>query len=145
MQELKTEIIIRAKKEKVWEILTSFNQYSEWNPFIIDSKGEAIEGGKLTNTMLLNNKKQIFTPKITSLKPTAYLEWLGSLWIKGLFDGRHYFELHELSDGELKLVHGERFSGLLHRPILKMIKEETLKGFIAMNDAIKNKAENTLG
>ena len=34
MKEIKTEIIINSKPEKVWDILTNFEKHPEWNPFI---------------------------------------------------------------------------------------------------------------
>ena len=33
-KEIKTEILINATPEKVWSILTSFDNYPNWNPFI---------------------------------------------------------------------------------------------------------------
>ena len=48
MKEIKTEIIINSKPEKVWNILTNFEKYPEWNPFIksisIDSEIIGISG-----------------------------------------------------------------------------------------------------
>jgi hypothetical protein len=76
-----------------------------------------------------------------SVVPFRYFDWLGSLFIKGLFDGHHYFEIEELAPGQVKLSHGEHFSGLLGTTILKKIAEETRNNFIRMNGAIKQQAE----
>jgi len=40
MKEIKTEIIINTKPEKVWEVLTDFENYPTWNPFIQNIFGE---------------------------------------------------------------------------------------------------------
>ena len=48
---ISTEILINASKEKVWTILTDFDNYKSWNPFMINSSGQAIVGTKLVNTM----------------------------------------------------------------------------------------------
>ena len=40
MKEIKTEIIIDSKPEKVWEVLTDFENYPTWNPFIQNISGE---------------------------------------------------------------------------------------------------------
>lgn len=34
MKELFTEIEIKATPESVWQLLTDFEKYPEWNPFI---------------------------------------------------------------------------------------------------------------
>jgi hypothetical protein len=140
-KQIRTEIIINASKEKVWSILANFSNYPNWNPFIINIKGELAAGEKLTNTMLNGNKTFVFKPKVLTVVPYQYYDWLGSLFIKGLFDGHHYFEIDELSPNQIKLIHGENFSGILSTYILKKISNETRNNFIKMNQAIKSVAE----
>ena len=43
-KEIKTEILINATPEKVWTILTNFDNYPNWNPFIKSIKGEVKVG-----------------------------------------------------------------------------------------------------
>ncbi|MGB0403258.1 MAG: SRPBCC family protein [Salibacteraceae bacterium] len=141
MKNIETEIKINANPSIVWEVLTNLNSYNEWNPFIIESKGKIKLGKQITNTMLNGEKKMTFKPIVTQIKEHKRFEWLGSLWIKGLFDGRHYFELKKLNDESTLLVHGEYFSGLLSGVILNSIKQDTLNGFSRMNEALKNRVE----
>lgn len=138
---IKTEIIINAPKEKVWQILTDFPNYSTWNPFIVRIKGELTTSGRLVNTMASGNKTFVFKPKILSVVPNHYFDWLGSLFIGGLFDGHHYFEIDELSSSLVKFTQGEHFSGILSKAILKRIGDETRNNFIRMNAALKAAAE----
>jgi hypothetical protein len=138
---IKTEIVINASKEKVWNILTGFEQYPQWNPFIVSIKGELAKGKTLTNTLLNGKKTMVFRPKVLSVVPYQYFDWLGSLFIKGIFDGHHYFELEELSPCQVKLTHGEHFSGLLSSSLLKKIGDDTRNNFIRMNGALKTLAE----
>jgi uncharacterized protein YndB with AHSA1/START domain len=42
-KEIKTEILINASPDKVWAILTDFDNYPSWNPFITSLKGEVKE------------------------------------------------------------------------------------------------------
>ena len=44
MKEIKTEIIINSKPEKVWSILTDFKNQPNWNPFISNISGEKFSG-----------------------------------------------------------------------------------------------------
>jgi hypothetical protein len=83
----------------------------------------------------------VFSPTVLSVVPYQYFDWLGSLFVKGLFDGHHYFEIDELAPNQVKLIHGEHFSGLLSGYILKKIGEDTRTNFIRMNTALKSRAE----
>lgn len=47
MRELRREIEIEASPQRVWEILTDFPAYAEWNPFIPRVIGEPKVGARL--------------------------------------------------------------------------------------------------
>ena len=138
--ELKTETIIDAPKEKVWEVLTDTQNYPNWNPFIISVEGEMKQGSKITNVMVNNKKETVFTPIITMYKENEALEWLGS-GLGGMFKGRHYFKLEEIDNDKTRLLHGETFSGLLSGLIMQMIGEDTQANFENMNSALKGVCE----
>jgi len=138
---IRTEIIINASKEKVWSILADLEAYPTWNPFIVQSIGKLQPNTKLKNRLQNGAKTIVFTPKVLSVIPNRYFDWLGVLWIKGLFDGHHYFEIEELSSNQVNLIHGENFSGILSSIILKQIGEDTRNNFVQMNQALKARAE----
>lgn len=138
---ISTEILINASKEKVWNILTDFGNYKNWNPFMINSSGQAVVGTKLVNTMKNKDKQMKFKPTILSVKQYEYFDWLGSLYFKGLFDGHHFFKLEDWGNGQMKLTQGEYFSGILSGMILKSIGEDTKNNFVKMNNALKEYAE----
>lgn len=138
--ELKTEVVIDAPKEKVWEVLTETKKYSNWNPFIISVEGEIKLGSKITNIMVHENKETVFTPIITVFDENETFEWLGS-GLGGMFKGRHYFKLEALDNGQTKMLHGEKFSGLLSGLIMQMIGKDTHANFENMNRALKVECE----
>ena len=43
-----------------------------------------------------------FKPRVTVVEPGRRLEWLGTMGIPGLFDGRHSFTLTPLADGRTR-------------------------------------------
>jgi uncharacterized protein YndB with AHSA1/START domain len=47
MKELRSEIEIQASEERVWQLLTDFASFPQWNPFIRRASGEAKAGSRL--------------------------------------------------------------------------------------------------
>jgi hypothetical protein len=142
MTNFETRIVINASKSKVWNVLMDHAAYGNWNPFITELKGNANEGESIRIVLEADGQKPM------TIKPTVLVNnsekefrWLGHLFVKGLFDGEHYFQLKEVEPNITELIHGEIFTGLLVKPILKMVGESTLKGFNAMNTALKLEAE----
>jgi hypothetical protein len=141
METIHTDIEIEATPEQVWAVLSDFSSYPEWNPYITSIKGAPQPGTKLEVILQAKGKKpQTFKPEVTQAEPGRVFEWLGHLGFKGIFDGRHHFQL-EATDNGTHFVQREEFSGVLVWPILKMVGEATEGGFHAMNLAIKERAE----
>ena len=144
MKEIRTEIIVNASKENVWKVLTNFESYSEWNPFIVSLEGEAVAGTKLKVCIAPKGGKTMdFRPTILEAKPNEKFEWLGKTPMR-LFNGQHYFIIKEISDEQVKFIQGEYFTGWLVKPIMKKIGNSTQQGFIEMNKALKQRAERGL-
>jgi hypothetical protein len=141
--ELRTEIDIAASAERVWAVLTDFAAYPSWNPFIVALEGTLALGAPLVARMRPpgSARTMSFKPRVTALEPGKRFAWTGSLPIPGLFGGEHGFELIALPSGQVKLLHGERFRGLLVPLARKTLDGGTRAGFEAMNAALKARAE----
>ena len=138
-----TEITIEATPEDVWNVLTDLDSYDEWNLFITSSAGRVVVGEQLTNRMQPpGGKAMTFRPTVTVADHAKTFEWLGRLFVPGLFDGRHRFDLTEVAPGKTRLVHSEQFSGLLVRLAKKSLDTSTVQGFEAMNETLKKRVEN---
>lgn len=143
MKKLSTEIVINATADRVWTILMDFEAYPGWNPFIKSIIGTAKIGEQLKVTLQPKDKQPMqFSPQVIIHNKGKEFRWLGHLFVKGLFDGAHYFKLEPLNTNQTRLIHGEDFSGVMATPLLKMIGANTLEGFKAMNQALKTIAEN---
>ncbi len=83
-----------------------------------------------------------FTPRVLAFEKNKEFRWLGHLFIKGLFDGEHRFELTDNSDGSTTFRQSEQFGGILVPLFNKMIEVNTRNGFEAMNKKLKERAED---
>lgn len=124
-KQIHTEIIINAPLQKVWQIIIQLEDYKNWNPILIECRGIAKTGQRLKNVMRTEGSKTMsFNPIVTKVEEDQYFEWLGSLLVKGIFDGRHSFRLTEISPEQVRLVHREEFSGIASGFILKRLKNK---------------------
>lgn len=142
-KELRTEIIIRATPQKIWMILTGFNRYAEWNPFITSLSGSPVAENTISAVIKPSGGNGMaIRPKILAVIENRELRWKGHLMIPGLFDGEHIFKLIENNDGSTTFVQRELFSGILIPLFKKLIDENTRSGFEAMNLQLKLRAES---
>ncbi len=141
-KEIKTEILIYATPEKVWSILTDFDDYPNWNPFIRSVTGQVKPGSTIT-ARLKPPKASGMTikPRVIAFETNRELCWRGHLLIPGLFDGEHSFVLHDNGNNTTTLKHSEQFNGLLVPLFRKMLDVNTTNGFHQMNRKLKEMAE----
>jgi hypothetical protein len=138
--QLRTEVEIHAPPREVWRVLADFRSYPEWNPFITQISGPLTAGERLAVTLGSSEGRQWnVKPTLIVVEPERELRWLGHLWIKGLFDGEHFFSLNEV-DGKTRLVHGEDFRGILVK-FMGSVLTDAARGFVGMNQALKRRVE----
>jgi hypothetical protein len=139
--QLRTELEIEAPPERVWSVLTNFSAYHEWNPFITAIHGDMRVGERLRVTMSPPESSEAsFSPRVLVCDPPSELRWRGHLWIKGLFDGEHFFQCKPTSNGTTRFVHGEDFSGVLLKFVTGRLGQ-VARGFVYMNEALKRRVE----
>jgi hypothetical protein len=142
MHKICTDIVIDTPINEVWDILTDFDNFETWNPFITKVEGKFELSSKLEVHMQLPGTKGMeMSPVITKIEPVKEFRWLGNLWVKGIFDGEHAFRLEELENNRTRLIQCERFKGILAPLILHLIGEKTRGSFEKMNISLKNQCE----
>lgn len=142
MKIITSEIIIKSTPSQVWRVLTDFEKYPEWNPFIVSLKGQVDVGERITVTIKpVNGSVMIFKPVVLSCIKNKEICWQGNLFVKGLFDGKHSFKLINNNDGTTTFIQSEFFSGIFIPFFSNMIENKTLKGFHLMNEKLKEIVE----
>ncbi|MFV0321878.1 MAG: SRPBCC family protein [Alphaproteobacteria bacterium] len=141
-KEIYTEIIINQPMDKVWEILTDFDSYPKWNPFIVSCEGQLKKGEKFSVSIKPEGQKPMgMKPVIIHLTQGESFIWHGKMFFPCVFEGKHSFALEKISDNQTRFIQSEKFSGIFATPILKMVGKSTVKGFEAMNQALKQQCE----
>ncbi|VVB88316.1 Polyketide cyclase / dehydrase and lipid transport [uncultured archaeon] len=143
MKQLRTELEINAPAERVWQLLTDFASYPQWNPFIRRASGEPRKGAQLQVYLQPSGAKGMtFQPKVLKAEPARELRWLGHFLIPGLFDGEHIFTIEPLEAGHVRFVQREIFTGILVSLFSRWLSKDTRRGFEEMNQALKSRAEH---
>ncbi len=141
MKEIQTTITINAPSERVWEVLTDFENHPTWNPFIKAISGDKQAGGKLIVFLQPpGGSGMTFKPSILVFDEKKEFRWKGKLFVPGIFDGEHYFLLQDKGDNTTKFTHGEKFTGIL-TGFVGSVLDKTKEGFDLMNKALKAECE----
>lgn len=137
MKTITTVIDIPAAPEEVWAVLVDTAAYPAWNPFITELSGELATGQRLRVRIAPpGSRAMTFKPTVTQVESGRRVQWLGTLGVKGLFDGRHTFALEPLGERGTRLTQSEDFSGILV-PLAGSMLARTRAGFEAMNDGLR--------
>lgn len=135
------EIRIKAEPARVWQVLTDFAAYPQWNPMTPFMRGELMEGAKLKGRLGLGPAKVPFNPTLLTVRPNSELRWKGG--VPGAFIADHRFIIEQLDEQTTLLRHHETFTGAF-KPFGPFggIPDHVHAGF---NSALKVRAESSAG
>jgi hypothetical protein len=136
---VETTVDINASNDAVWDVLTDFARYEDWNPVM------RIEGTPEVGTKLVVHMTGMsFKPEVLAATPGKELRWLGKLGFRGIAAGEHFFILTPNYDGTTHLNHGERFSGALVA-LTKHDSGNNGANYEAFSQALKQRVEHLHG
>ena len=143
MKEIITRIEIRSNPEKVWKILTDFQLYEYWNPFIIRVAGFPIRGEKIEIELrTAAQKTRIYRPVMTKVDPPTELRWYGKAILPLILDGEHIFTIQENEGHNVIFTQKEIFKGLGAYLGNARMFDDIRKSFQMMNSSLKSRAES---
>ncbi len=165
MHEIVTQIDLHATGARVWAALTDFSSYRAWNPAIRSIDGTLVEGGCLR----LNLRREALRApshglaralkafafrawcamndmripvRVTKVRPGREMRWKGTLSVPNMFTGEHYFRLIDRGDGNVRLIQGERYTGLLEPAFREAMDVINRPSMNAVNCALKRCVES---
>jgi hypothetical protein len=139
MNTCENTIIIEAPLRRVWEILSDFDRYPEWNPLIGKIRGTVDEGALVLAYVC--PLKVNFPVRIISFKPMQEIIWQGRIPSASLMQGEHYYYLKDLGNNSTELIHGENFTGWLSDFMPAFLLSELQDAYEYHNQKIKVIAE----
>jgi len=139
---IKSAVDIATSAEIVWRVLTDFNAYPHWNPFLTSVYGPPVPGQHLKIQARYPRGGTVeFTARVVKSIPAAELRWRRRRLIEGIFDREQAFFIVPNGIKGVRFIQREHFSGLLVSLIMPFITDKTHKAFSMMNLALKRTAE----
>jgi len=138
----RTTFPIVASPEAVWEVLTDFERYPEWNPSLPSISGELRSGSTVSLTLAMPGRP---SPKVKGtlgdVEPGRRLTWHGNVGGDWLFAGTREFLIDAQSDGTVRFTHVEDVRGVLF-PLFRAVMGSAIqRHHDALNVALTERAE----
>ncbi len=142
MRELQTEIRIAASIDQVWQVLTDFDHWKDWNPMVNSANGNAALDSKVSITMRGPNGKDAmkYQAAVLEVSPPKSFRWRATMMSGLIFTNDRVFELREENGGTV-FINKEEFSGLMVPLFWNKMNQFVVPMLEEMNNALKNKLE----
>jgi hypothetical protein len=135
------ELVVHAPRQLVWRLLTDFDGYETWNPYITAASGSA----RTDRTIHLRLETRSQEPSevdcdVQSVVERRKLQWRCRTYLPGVLDREHGFWVLPLRPGSVRLVYHGRWEGLLV-PFVDL--DDRKSGYLRMARALKERAERS--
>lgn len=140
-EQIRTEVGINAPPSRVWEVLTDFALYPQWNPFILEVKGIVHEGATVQYRFEFPRGIRLWAKaKILKFAPEMELRWAAHFLSPSVFNGEHYFAITP-AGSTCVFHHGEIFTGLVLPVVWPVVRTYGPEIYGSLNTALKQRAE----
>ncbi|EKU98744.1 hypothetical protein Lepto7375DRAFT_8059 [Leptolyngbya sp. PCC 7375] len=138
-----TDVVIHAPQQLVWDQVTDFKAYSDWNPFVLQADAQFKVGMTIR---FLEDLKQYgqhwIKAEFLSIQPPNTFVWQGHLGAAFLFNVCHTFMFEAISPYQTRFTQKHENSGLLI-PYLawRGVYCVSHQGYLDYNQALKERCE----
>jgi hypothetical protein len=133
---------VKAPASVVWEIVYDIDRWREWNPLYPEVLGGRISFGETLKLKLAlpDQPERELLATVVDWSPNEALHWRTSL-LGGFVRTIRYLEIEAMSETGCIFSNGEIFRGLLAGPALRQVRSSLKRGFEALGEAVRDRAE----
>ena len=137
-KEYSIKINLPSSKVIVWEAVTDFQSYDQWNTVLIMGNNDQLEIGKKFKVTIINEngKKSKFKALTLTNNKEASFSARQTVLGKWFFSVTHYFIIEENKESETTFIQTWKFSGILF-PLFRKSIFNQLGRFNRMNEDLK--------
>jgi hypothetical protein len=144
MREVQASIDVAAGSDRVWDVITAFREYDEWNPVITKMRATLTVGAPVSFVLSIAGRRLKIRAEVLVVQHGRELCWFGprERLLGAIFRGEHYLRVEPAGANASRVVHGERFSGFSLPLLWEKVRRECEPAYAEMNRALKARAES---
>ncbi|MES0872869.1 SRPBCC domain-containing protein [Sinimarinibacterium thermocellulolyticum] len=132
---------IDAPADVVWQVLTDFAHYGEWNPFVPEARCELRPGGAIEMQVKLRDKPQFQREWVHSVGPGQTFSYRMKPVPLGALRSERVQMLQALGPNRTRYISHFELAGWLQPLVSAIFGEAMRQGFEAMALGLKRQAE----
>tara|TARA_B100000767_G_scaffold270120_1_gene293177 strand:- start:2881 stop:3327 length:447 start_codon:yes stop_codon:yes gene_type:complete len=136
------EFIIAAKQQVLWDVLTDFSCYKNWNPFVVDCECELAVGNEIIMQVIMgkgNPRHQV--EYISEVEQGTYFSYTSPKSPTFLLRSFRSHTLQTLDNGKTRYQSRFELHGWLIPILSRLLGSSLQKGFSEMGLAVSAEAE----
>jgi CelD/BcsL family acetyltransferase involved in cellulose biosynthesis len=135
------EVVVDAPRHVVWELLSDFEGYDSWNPFITEARGDSDRGETVSMQLEARGERpREVECEVLVARELRKLHWRCRTHAPGVLDREHTFRVVPLGADRVLLVYDGRWEGFL-QPFADL--DARKRGYESMTRALKRQAERS--
>ncbi|ATC34037.1 SRPBCC domain-containing protein [Caulobacter vibrioides] len=132
---------VQAPAEVVWEVVSDFEGWAQWNPLYRKAEGVMKVGSTLVlEQHLPGQAPTVIQPVVQDWVPYEQLHWRSSR-LGGFVTAIRYLEIESMGPASATFSNGELFMGLLLRFVSRDERRQLKAAFTQMGEAVRDRAE----
>jgi len=132
---------VQAPADVVWEVLTDFARYGEWNPFVVECQTALKPGAPIEMAVALKNKPQHVVEVIREVSPGRGFSYSMKPVPGGALSSLRSHAIEPAGAGRSRYISHFELRGWLRHLVLALFRKNLEEGFAGMAAAIKRRAE----
>jgi len=138
---LTSELVIDTPATTVFEIITDFDGYQRWNPWIIRAAGGSKEGDLVRVTSLVGGKPMKVRHRVLSHRPGREFRWCDLGWFTVFAFGQRARFLEPVTGGRVAYRCELKITGVASWLVEQQLRSSLQGGLDAETAALKERAE----
>ncbi len=135
-----SDIVINASQEKVWAVLTDWNNMQNWSTSFIGLTGDIRDGGQVTARFILNGTTFEFPHTLHYVNGVEF-GWSDPLLFAPEIKDNHLYKVEALSDCQTRFIQTDDFTGENPMFPLPDLAAQTETAYIQFNSELKAEVE----
>ena len=133
-------MVVTAPRTLVWNLLTDFEDYADWNPYIVRARGDARKGAGIELWLELDKRRagEVRMRRARREGDAQAALAVPHLRDSGVLDREQTFHVLPLGPDRVQLVYDGRLEGLF-QPFTDL--DHLKQGYTRMTHALKERAE----